>query len=72
MLLMSERQKTSYEVAAEKMLADGAERVSAGETVVVRPGFEVKLLTGWGALDAEKGRLVCTGRTERVGAAARS
>lgn len=66
---MSEKQKTSYEVAAEKMLADGAERVAAGETVTVRPGFEVKLLTGWGAFDAEKGRLVCTGKAERVEAA---
>lgn len=55
-------EKTSYEIAAEKMLADGAERVAAGTTVPLRPNQRVRLITGWGAWDREKGRLICTGR----------
>lgn len=62
--LMSEKPKSSYQLAAEKMLIEGAERVEAGTTVPLRPNYRVRLVTGWGAWDREKGRLVCTGRVK--------
>jgi len=59
---MTEKAKTSWEIAAERMLAEGAERVEAGMTVPLRSDVHVRLITGWGAWDREKGKLVCTGR----------
>lgn len=56
------KKKTSFEIAAEQMLLEGADRVETGDVVELRPGYRVKLLSGWGAHDKEKQRLVCTGR----------
>lgn len=56
--------KTSYQTAAEAMLAEGATRVEAGDVVTLRPGYTVKVLTGWGAHDAKHGRLVCVGKVD--------
>lgn len=65
LLVMSEsRPKTSYEIAAEKMLSEGAERVSAGTTVTLRSNYRVRIVSGWAAWDREAGRLVCTGRVK--------
>ena len=60
--LMSDKPKSSYEIAAEKMLLEGAERVEAGTTVPLRPNYRVRITSGWAAWDREKGRLVCTGK----------
>lgn len=54
--------KTTYELAAERMLTEGAVRVEAGGAVTLRAGSRVTLLTGWGAWDEETRRLVTTGK----------
>lgn len=61
---MTEKAKTSFEIAAERMLSEGAERVEAGTTVPLRPDVHVRLITGWGAWNREKGKLVCTGQVK--------
>ena len=56
--------KSSFEVRADEMLREGAKRVGPGEVVKLRPGYTVTILTGYGAWDEAKGRLVCTGQVD--------
>lgn len=66
MAVMSEQQpKSTFQIRADAMIAEGARRVEIGETVTFQSGMTVKILTGYGAWDGRS--LVTTGAVSGTG-----